>query len=191
MIQIVSLFRGGEQLQMSKRSGQFVTLRELRAEVGTDACRFFFLMRGHEQPLDFDLDLATSRTNENPVYYVQYAHARAASVMKQLQSRGLSFERTEGLAHIRLLTGELEQTLLNRITDFTEIIETAAANRTPQTLVFYLRELANGFHSYYNSERFIVAQAPLRNARLALVMATQQVIRNGLTLLGVSAPESM
>ncbi len=191
MIQVVSLFRGGEQLQMSKRSGQFVTLRELRSEVGNDACRFFFLMRGHEQPLDFDLDLATSRTNENPVYYVQYAHARASSVMKQLQARGLSFERAEGLDNIKLLGGELEQALLNRIAAFTEIIETAAANRTPQTLVFYLRELANAFHSYYNSERFIVPEAPLRNARLALVGATQQVIRNGLTLLGVSAPESM
>ncbi|HEV2703017.1 MAG TPA: arginine--tRNA ligase [Steroidobacteraceae bacterium] len=191
MIQVVTLFRGGEQLQMSKRSGQFVTLRELRAEVGNDACRFFFLMRGHEQPLDFDLDLATARTNENPVYYVQYAHARASSVMKQLQARGLTFERAEGLANVKLLTGELEQVLLNRIAAFTEIIETAAANRTPQTLVFYLRELANGFHSYYNSERFIVAESPLRNARLALVGAAQQVIRNGLTLLGVSAPESM
>jgi arginyl-tRNA synthetase len=191
MIQIVTLFRGGEQLQMSKRSGQFVTLRELRGEVGNDACRFFFLMRGHEQPLDFDLDLATARTNENPVYYVQYAHARAASVMKQLQARGLTFDRDAGLANVNLLTGELEQVLLNRIAAFTEIIETAAANRTPQTLVFYLRELANGFHSYYNSERFIVPEAPLRNARLALVGAAQQVIRNGLTLLGVSAPESM
>jgi arginyl-tRNA synthetase len=191
MIQIVTLFRGGEQLQMSKRSGQFVTLRELRAEVGNDACRFFYLMRGHEQPLDFDLDLATARTNENPVYYVQYAHARASSVMKQLQARGLALDREEGLANVNLLTGEIEQVLLNRIAAFTEIIETAAANRTPQTLVFYLRELANGFHSYYNSERFIVPEAPLRNARLALVGAAQQVIRNGLTLLGVSAPESM
>jgi arginyl-tRNA synthetase len=176
---------------MSKRSGQFVTLRELRAEVGNDACRFFYLMRGHEQPLDFDLDLATARTNENPVYYVQYAHARASSVMKQLQARGLALDREEGLANVNLLTGEIEQVLLNRIAAFTEIIETAAANRTPQTLVFYLRELANGFHSYYNSERFIVPEAPLRNARLALVGAAQQVIRNGLTLLGVSAPESM
>lgn len=191
MIQVVTLFRGGEQLQMSKRSGQFVTLRELRAEVGNDACRFFFLMRGHEQPLDFDLDLATARTNENPVYYVQYAHARASSVMKQLQARGLAFDREEGLANVSLLTGELEQVLLNRIAAFTEIIETAATNRTPQTLVFYLRELANGFHSYYNSERFIVPESPLRNARLALVGAAQQVIRNGLALLGVSAPESM
>jgi len=191
MIQVVTLFRGGEQLQMSKRSGQFVTLRELREEVGSDACRFFFLMRGHEQPLDFDLDLATARTNENPVYYVQYAHARASSVMKQLQVRGLSFDRAEGLANVRLLTGTHEQALLRRIEAFTEVIATAAANRTPQTLVFYLRELANAFHTYYNAEQFLVPEAPLRNARLALVGATQQVIRNGLQLLGVSAPESM
>src|SRR6202000_3432922 len=100
MIQIVTLYRGGEQQQMSKRSGQFVTLRELRAKVGNDACRFFYLMRGHEQPLDLDLDLPTARTNENPVYYVQYAHARASSVMKQLQARGLTFDRDEGLANV-------------------------------------------------------------------------------------------
>jgi arginyl-tRNA synthetase len=191
MIQIVSLFRGGEQLQMSKRSGQFVTLRELRAEVGSDACRFFFLMRGHEQPLDFDLDLATARTNENPVYYVQYAHARAASVMKQLQARGLSYDRDQGLANVNLLTGEREQAVLSLIAGFAEVLETAALNRTPQTVVYFLRELANAFHTYYNAERFIVEDAPLRNARLALVGAAQQVIRNGLTLLGVSAPESM
>ncbi len=191
MIQVVSLFRGGEQLQMSKRSGQFVTLRELLAEVGNDACRFFFLMRGHEQPLDFDLDLATARTNENPVYYVQYAHARAASVMKQLQARGLTHDRAQGLAHVGLLTGEREQALLSLIAGFAEVLETAAHNRTPQTLVYYLRELANAFHTYYNAERFIVEEAALRDARIALVGAAAQVIRNGLTLLGVSAPETM
>jgi arginyl-tRNA synthetase len=191
MIQVVTLFRGGEQLQMSKRSGQFVTLRELRSEVGNDACRFFFMMRGHEQPLDFDLDLATARTNENPVYYVQYAHARAASVMKQLQARGLTHDREQGLANVKLLSGAHEQALLRLISGFAEILETAAHNRTPQTLVYFLRELANAFHTYYNAERFIVEEAPLRNARIALVVAAAQVIRNGLTLLGVSAPETM
>jgi arginyl-tRNA synthetase len=191
MIQVVTLYRGQEQLVMSKRSGQFVTLRELRGEVGNDACRFFYLMRGHEQPLDFDLQLATARTNENPVYYIQYAHARAASVMKQLSARELAFDRAQGLASLALLTSEYEQTLAKALGRYPEVIEQAAAACAPQVLVHFLRELANAFHTYYNAERFIVEDASLRNARLALVLAAQQVIRNGLALLGVSAPESM
>ena len=191
MIQVVTLYRDGQPVQMSKRSGQFVTLKELLGEVGSDACRFFFLMRGHEQPLDFDLDLATSRSNENPVYYIQYAHARAASVMKQLQAKGFTYDQAEGLAHQHLLTGSHEQAVQSLITGFPQIIQVAAANRTPQTLVHFLRELANAFHAWYNAERFIVEESGLRNARIALINATQQVIRNGLTLLGVSAPETM
>ncbi len=191
MIQVVTLYRDGQPVQMSKRSGQFVTLKELLSEVGSDACRFFFLMRGHEQPLDFDLDLATSRSNENPVYYIQYAHARAASVMKQLQARGFAYEQAQGVAHQHLLSGSHEQAVHSLITSFPQIIQVAAANRTPQTLVHYLRELANAFHTWYNAERFIVEEAGLRNARIALINAAQQVIRNGLTLLGVSAPETM
>jgi arginyl-tRNA synthetase len=191
LIQFVSLFRGTEKIPMGKREAQFVTLRQLRTEVGNDACRFFYLMRSHEQPLDFDLELAKSRSNENPVYYIQYAHARVASVMKQLAARGLSFDRGAGLAAAGLLASEHEQAVLKSLTRFPEIIEQAAANRAPHTLVHYLRELANAFHTYYNAEGFIVAEAPLRNARLALVLGVQQVLRNGLTLLGVSAPESM
>ncbi len=191
LIQFVSLFRGAERIPMGKREAQFVTLRQLREEVGNDACRFFYLMRSHEQPLDFDLELAKSRTNENPVYYIQYAHARVASVMKQLAARGLAFQRDAGLAATALLAGEHEQAVLNSLTRYPEIIEQAAVGRAPHTVVHYLRELANVFHTYYNAEQFIVAEAPLRNARLALVLAVQQVLRNGLTLLGVSAPESM
>jgi arginyl-tRNA synthetase len=191
LIQFVSLFRGDEKIPMGKREGQFVTLRELRQEVGNDACRFFYLMRSHDQPLDFDLELAKSRTNENPVYYIQYAHARVSSVMKQLDARGFEFDREEGLASAGLLSGEYEQAVLKSLTRYPETLELAATNRAPHALVHYLRELANTFHTYYNAEQFIVPDPKLRNARLALVGAVQQVIRNGLTLLGVSAPESM
>jgi arginyl-tRNA synthetase len=191
LIQFVSLFRGGEKIAMGKREAQFVTLRQLREEVGNDACRFFYLMRSHDQPLDFDLELAKSRSNENPVYYIQYAHARVASVMKQLAARELTFDRSEGLAHAVLLVGPHEQAVLNSLARYPEALEQAAINRAPHTLVHYLRDLANTLHTYYNAEQFIVSEAKLRNARLALVLGVQQVLRNGLTLLGVSAPESM
>jgi len=191
LVQFVSLFRGGEKVPMGKREAQFVTLRQLREEVGNDACRLFYLMRSHDQPLDFDLELAKSRTNENPVYYIQYAHARVASVMKQLAARGLSFERAEGLAAVSLLTGAHEQAVLGALVRFPEVVEQAALNRAPHGIVHYLRDLANTFHTYYNAEQFIVGDSRTRNARLALVLGVQQVIRNGLTLLGVRAPESM
>jgi len=191
LIQFVSLYRGSEKIPMGKREAQYVTLRQLRGEVGNDACRFFYLMRSHDQPLDFDLELAKARTNENPVYYIQYAHARVASVMKQLAARGLSFDRAMGLAAAAKLESSHEQAMLHALTRYPEIIEQAAVNRAPHALVHYLRELANVFHTYYSAEQFIVEDAPLRNARLALVLGVQQVVRNGLTLLGVSAPESM
>jgi arginyl-tRNA synthetase len=191
LIQFVSLFRGTEKIPMGKREAQFVTLRQLRTEVGNDACRFFYLMRSHDQPLDFDLELAKSRTNENPVYYIQYAHARVASVMKQLTARGLAFDRDAGLAAVARLTGSSEQAVLQALARYGEVLEQAADNRAPHALVHYLRELANAFHTYYNAAAFIVEDAPLRNARLALVLGVQQVVRNGLTLLGVSSPESM
>jgi arginyl-tRNA synthetase len=191
LIQFVSLFRGGEKIAMGKREAQFVTLRQLREEVGNDACRFFYLMRSHDQPLDFDLELAKSRSNDNPVYYIQYAHARVASVMKQLAARELTFDRADGLAHAGLLTGSHEQAVLNSLARYPEALEQSAVNRAPHTLVHYLRDLANALHTYYNAEQFIVSDAKLRNARLALVLGVQQVLHNGLTLLGVSAPESM
>ena len=191
LIQFVSLFRGTQKIPMGKREAQFVTLRQLREEVGNDAARFFYLMRSHDQPLDFDLELAKSRSNENPVYYIQYAHARVASVLRQLASRGLSFERAQGLANSALLAGAHEQAVLSALTRYPEVLEQAAVTRAPHGLVHYLRELANVFHTYYNAEQFIVEDAALRNARLALVLGVQQVIKNGLTLLGVSAPESM
>jgi arginyl-tRNA synthetase len=191
LIQFVSLWRGSERIPMGKREAQFVTLRQLREEVGNDACRFFYLMRSHDQPLDFDLELAKARTNENPVYYIQYAHARVASVMKQLGARGLSFDRAAGLQAADALTDPHEQAVLQELLRYPEVLEQAAAGRVPHALATYLRELANVFHTYYNAQAFLVDDARLRNARLALVLAVQQVLRNGLTLLGISAPESM
>jgi arginyl-tRNA synthetase len=191
LVQFVTLFRGGEKAQMSTRSGEFVTLRQLRNEVGNDACRFFYVMRGNDQHLDFDMELAKSRSNENPVYYIQYAHARVASVLRQLASKGYDYDQSLGLANLATLTSPHEVTLLTALGRYPEIIQLAGANRAPHALVHYLRDLANNFHTYYNAEQFIVEDAPLRNARLALTLATQQVVRNGLKLLGVSAPETM
>jgi arginyl-tRNA synthetase len=189
LMQLVSLFRGGEKLAMGKREGNFVTLRDLRNDVGNDACRFFYLLRSHDQALDFDLELAKSRSNENPVYYIQYAHARVSSVMKQLGSKGYTFDA--GAADLSLLTNSYEQAVITSISKYPEIVEHAALARAPHALVHFLRDLANTLHTYYNAEQFIVEEAPLRNARLTLVLAVQQVIRNGLGILGVSAPETM
>ncbi len=191
LIQFVSLFRGGEKVQMSTRSGEFVTLRELRAEVGNDAARFFYVMRSNDQPLEFDLELAKARSNDNPVYYIQYAHARVASVLKQAAERGLAFDRAAGLASLALLTDPHERELMRAITRWPEVVHQGAELRAPHLVVHYLRELATAFHAYYNALPFIVGDAALRNARLVLVVAAQQVIRNALGLLGVSAPEEM
>jgi len=191
LVQFVSLFRGGEKVPMSTRAGEFVTLRQLRAEVGNDAARFFYVMRGHDQPLDFDLELAKSRSNDNPVYYIQYAHARVASVLRQLAAKGHQYDGTLALASLDTLSSPHESALLTALSRYPELIQLAGTNRAPHALVHYLRDLANSFHTYYNAEQFIVEDAPLRNARLALALATQQVVRNGLSLLGVSAPETM
>jgi arginyl-tRNA synthetase len=191
LVQFVTLMRGGEKAQMSTRSGEFVTLRQLRAEVGNDACRFFYVMRGNDQHLEFDLELAKSRTNENPVYYIQYAHARVASVLRQLASKGFTCDAARGLANVDKLESVHEATLLTALSRYPEVIAQSGANRAPHTLVHYLRDLANNFHTYYNAEQFIVDDESLRNARLALALATQQVVRNGLALLGVSAPDTM
>jgi len=191
LMQLVSLFRGGEKLSMGKREGNFVTLRDLRNEVGNDACRFFYLMRSHDQSLDFDLELAKSRSNENPVYYVQYAHARVCSVQKELAARSFQYDAAQGAANLGLLDGAHEQAVISAVTKYPELVGRAALDRTPHSLVHYLRDLANTLHTYYNAEKWLVEDSALRNARLTLVLAVQQVIRNGLTLLGVSAPQSM
>ncbi|HUQ08983.1 MAG TPA: arginine--tRNA ligase [Steroidobacteraceae bacterium] len=191
LMQLVSLYRGGEKLAMGKREGNFVTLRDLRNEVGNDACRFFYLMRSHDQALDFDLELAKARNSDNPVYYVQYAHARVSSVFKELAVRGHSYDPTA--ANLALLASEHERSTITALTRYPEILERAALDRAPHAMVHYLRDLANELHSYYNVKetKWIVDDAALRNARLTLVLAVQTVIRNGLTLLGVSAPDAM
>ena len=191
LVQFVTLFRGGEKAQMSTRSGQFVTLRDLRNEVGNDAARLFYVMRSNDQHLDFDLELAKSRSSDNPVYYIQYAHARIASVMKQVADRGLPFDAAAGRAALGRLDAAHEVALAGTLSRYPELVELAARQRAPHMLVHYLRELAHDFHTYYNALPFIVEDAALRNARLALVAATRQVIANGLGILGVSAPDSM
>ena len=191
LVQFVSLFRGGEKVQMSTRSGEFITLRELRREVGDDAARLFYVMRSNDQHLDFDLELAKSRSNDNPVYYIQYAHARVASVFRQLADRELAFDRAAGVAALGSLDDPSEQALMTAITRWPEMVELAAAQRAPHMVVHYLREVATAFHAFYNARQFIVEDAATRNARLVLARAAQQVVRNGLAILGVSAPETM
>jgi arginyl-tRNA synthetase len=191
LVQFVSLFRGGEKAQMSTRSGEFVTLRDLRAEVGNDAARLFYVMRSNDQHLDFDMELATSRSNDNPVYYIQYAHARVASVMRQLKERGLAHDPAHGLAALRKLVEPQELQLIKRVSAFPEIVRQCALQRAPHALVHYLRDLANDFHTNYSAHQFIVDDAALRDARLNLALASQTIIRNGLELLGVSAPDTM
>ena len=191
LVQFAILYRGGERVQMSTRSGEFVTLRELRREVGNDAARFFYVLRKCEQHMDFDLDLAKSESADNPVYYVQYAHARVCSVFKQLVEKGLGHDRANGLQQLPLLTEDHERALIMRLARYPETLESAALAHEPHQLAHFLRELAYDFHTYYNSHTFLVDDANLRDARLALIQATRQVLANGLGLLGVSAPESM
>ncbi len=191
LVQFVTLYRGGEKAQMSTRSGEFVTLRELRNEVGNDAARLFYVMRSNDQHLDFDLELAKARSNDNPVYYIQYAHARVSSVMRQLQERGLKHDAANGIAALGKLTQPQELQLIKRLSAYPEIVQQCALLRAPHLLVHFLRDLANDFHSNYSAHQFIVDDAGTRDARLDLALATQVVIRNGLKILGVSAPDTM
>jgi len=191
LVQFAILYRGAERVSMSTRSGEFVTLRELRDEVGNDAARFFYIMRKPEQHLDFDLELAKSTSNENPVYYIQYAHARICSVWRQLTEKKLTWDKNAGLAQLNLLAHTDEKNLIAAIASYPELIATAGAQYAPHKLAHFLQSFAALFHTYYNSHKFIVEDIHLRNARLCLTAATQQIIKNGLTLLGVSAPETM
>jgi len=191
LVQFVTLYRGGEKMQMSTRSGEFVTLRQLREEVGNDAARFFYVMRSNDQHLDFDLELAKSRSNDNPVYYIQYAHARVASVFRQLEEKSLRYDQLAGIDAFDTLQESHEKALMTSLSRYPEIVDLAACNRAPQHLVHYLRDLANELHSYYNAHTFIVEDASLRNARLALIHATRTVIASGLGIIGVSAPDAM
>jgi len=191
LVQFATLYRGKQKMQMSTRSGEFVTLKELRNEVGNDATRFFYVTRKSEQHLDFDLDLAKSHSNDNPVFYIQYAHARICSVFKQMHDRALDFDQQLTVEQLTPLTEPHEQNMIKALTRYKEIIITAATNREPHMLAFYLRDLANDFHTYYNSCQFLVEDINIRQARLCLIKATRQIISNGLGLMGVSAPEEM
>ena len=191
LVQFAILYRGGEKVQMSTRSGEFVTLRELRKEVGSDAARFFYVMRKCEQHMDFDLDLAKSESSDNPVYYVQYAHARVCSVLNQASEKGINVDISEGEANLDRLTEDHEQALLKTLSRYPEVVEASAMNEEPHQLTHYVRELANEFHTYYNAHQFLVDDDALRDARIKLILAVRQVLRNGLGLLGVSAPERM
>lgn len=191
LVQFATLYRGSERVQMSTRSGEFVTLRELRNEVGNDAARFFYVTRRSEQHLDFDLELAKSHSSDNPVYYVQYAHARVCSLLRQLREKGFAFDAAAVPSGVALLTTPQERDLMVLLARYPELIEEAAQVREPHQICFYLRELAHGFHTCYNAHLVLVDDAPLRNARVALALATRQVIANGLAIIGVAAPETM
>lgn len=191
LVQFAVLYRQGVKVSMSTRSGQFITLRELREEVGSDAARFFYIMRSHEQHLDFDLDLAKSKTNENPVYYIQYAHARICSVFRNLEQMDETHNQAIGEAALNLLTEPNEVLLLRALSRYPEVIESSARLRAPHQLAHYLQELATEFHAYYNSHQFLVEDENIRNVRLNLILATQIVLANGLALLGISAPDTM
>jgi arginyl-tRNA synthetase len=189
--QMVTVMRGGEEVKLSKRAGSYLTLRDLIDEVGRDATRWFLIARKADSQLVFDIDLARAQTNDNPVYYVQYAHARIASVMRQLGERGLEWNRANGLAHLARLDSEAEQLAMIEVSRFGEVVEAAGANLEAHLIATYLRELAAAFHGWYNTSQFIVDDAGLRDARLTLANAVRQVLANGLDLLGVDAPESM
>jgi arginyl-tRNA synthetase len=192
LYQMITVMRGGEEVKISKRAGSYVTLRDLIDEAGRDATRYFLIARKGDSQLVFDIDLARSQSNDNPVYYIQYAHARVCRVLEELAERGLPpVDAAAGIAQMARLDTEHEQILLNELSRYPEVVETAAANLEPHLIAQYLRELAGALHSYYHEHKWIVDDAELRNARITLAVATRQVIRNGLDLLGLSAPEKM
>lgn len=191
LVQFAILYRGQQKISMSTRAGEFVTLRTLRTEVGKDAARFFYLLRKNDQHLDFDLELAKEQSTANPVYYIQYAHARICSVMRQLAERRLDFVQSLGLKNLGRLQAPQEQQIIRCLGRYADVLREAALRGEPHNLAHYLRELANNLHIYYNACQFLVDDAKLRNARLCLIQVVKQVLANGLTLLGVSTPEAM
>ena len=191
LYQMVTVMKGGEEVKISKRAGSYVTLRDLIDMAGLDATRYFLIARKSDSQLVFDIDLARAQTNDNPVYYIQYAHARVCSVHRQMHERSIVFEQRDALKHLDRLGSELARAVMVDISRFPEIVEAAAENREPHLLAQYLRELAGTFHVWYNAEQFLVDDEAQRNARVALAYATRQVLANGLAMLGVSAPQTM
>lgn len=190
LVQFVSLYRGRQKVQMSTRSGKYVTLRDLRNEVGNDAARFYYVSRSNEQHLDFDLELAKAESNDNPVYYIQYAHARISSLIKKMGEESLK-HKMSNISDLLILTEDNERALLVLLSRYPEIVELASVNRAPQNIVHYLRSLSADFHSYYNAHKMLVGDEKLRNARISLALGIRQVLYNGLSLLGVNAPDRM
>ena len=191
LYQMITVMRGGEEVKISKRAGSYLTLRDLIDEAGRDATRYFLIARKSDSQLVFDIDLARSQSNDNPVYYIQYAHARVCRVMDELTERGYTYDREAGMAAFGQLDSEHETALMVELARYPEVVETAATNLEPHLVAQYLRELAGALHSYYHEHKWIVDDTGLRNARVTLALATRQVLRNGLGLLGISAPEKM
>ncbi len=189
--QMVMVTRSGVEVKLSKRAGSYVTVRDLIDEVGRDATRFFLAARRADSQLTFDIDLARSQSNDNPVYYVQYAHARVCSMLRKAEAQGLGFDHDLAMVSLGRLEEDQEKAVMNRLARFPEVVAHAAASREPQQVAQYLLDLAAEFHSCYNAVKVMVDDDELRNARLALGLATRQVLRNGLDLMGVSAPEEM
>jgi arginyl-tRNA synthetase len=187
LVQFAVLYRDGQKVSMSTRSGEFVTLRELRQEVGNDAARFYYVLRKSDQHLDFDLDLAKSQSNDNPVYYIQYAHARICSVLAEWGGDTSSLAG----ADLSPLQSAYEKDLMRHLAEYPETVEAAARELAPHMIAYYLKDLAADLHTYYNAEKFLVEDESVKRARLCLILATRQVLENGLKLLGVSAPEKM
>jgi arginyl-tRNA synthetase len=189
--QMVTVMRGGSEVKISKRAGSYVTLRDLIDEVGRDATRYFLAARAPSSQLTFDIDLALSQSNDNPVYYIQYAHARVCSVFSKLEESGQAWAADAAVEQLDRLTEEEEKAILKRLDQYPELVAASAERAEPHSIAHYLRELAGDFHTWYNAHKMLVEDTDLRDARLALSAAVRQVIANGLGLLGVSAPESM
>ncbi|MCO7243215.1 arginine--tRNA ligase [Halomonas sp. Ps84H-12] len=189
--QMVMVTRSGVEVKLSKRAGSYVTIRDLIDEVGRDATRFFLAARRADSQLTFDIDLARSQSNDNPVYYIQYAHARVCSMLRKAEEAGQPFDHSVAMANLALLDSDQEKAVLNRLARYPEVVEHAAKSREPQQVAQYLLDLAGDFHTCYNAVKVMVDDDTLRNTRLALGLATRQVLRNGLDLMGVSAPEEM
>jgi arginyl-tRNA synthetase len=189
--QMVTVMRGGEEVKLSKRAGSYVTVSDLVEEVGRDATRYFLAARSATSQLTFDIDLAKAQSNDNPVYYIQYAHARCCAVFRKAQEQGYEWNQEAALSKLDPLTEVAENELMKRLSQYPEVVRNAAKRLEPHMIANYLRELAAEYHTYYNAHKTLVDDADVRNARLALSSAVRQVVKNGLDLLGVSAPEQM
>ncbi|HET6783680.1 MAG TPA: DALR anticodon-binding domain-containing protein, partial [Pseudoxanthomonas sp.] len=189
--QMVTVMRGGEEVKLSKRAGSYFTLRDLIEEAGRDATRWFLIARKPDSQLTFDIDLARQQSNDNPVFYVQYAHARVCSLLRQAVEKGYAYDQANGLGHLAVLDDENSQLLMVELSRFPEVVENAGQLLEPHLIAQYLRELAYAFHTWYHATPVLVEDAATRDARLALACAARQVLANGLELLGVSAPEKM